>query len=139
MLLIGDFNSEMEEENMTDFCEIYNLQNLIKYPTCFKSVQNPTSIAMILTNRCECFQNSCTIETGISDHHKMIITVLKTFFTKFCIVKYRCYTNFDADSFKSELNQPLHSSNKLNMKYDDFKQIFMRVLNRHAPMKEKNN
>ena len=119
MLLVGDFNSEMEEENMTDFCDIYNLQNLIKYPTCFKSVQNPTSINMNLTNRCVCFQNTCTIQTGISDHQKMIITVLKTFFTK------------------SELNQSLHSSNKLNMKYDDFKQIFMRVLNRHAPMKVK--
>ena len=55
---------------------------------------------MTLTNRCECFQNSCTIETGISDQHKIIITVLKTFFTKLkpCIVKYRIYTNFDEDS-----------------------------------------
>ena len=77
--------------------------------------------------------------TKDSDHHKMVITVLKTFFTKLkpCIVKYRSYTNLDEDSFKSELNQSLHSSNKLNMNYDDFKQIFMRVLNRHAPMKEK--
>ena len=68
---------------------------------------------MILTNRCECFQNSCTIETGISDHHKMVITALKTFFIKLkpCIVKYRCYTNFDADSFKSELNHCMQVTN----------------------------
>ena len=76
LLLIGDFNSETEEENMKDICDIYNLKNLISNPTCFKSVENPTSIDVFLTNRHNCFQNSCVIETGICDHHKMIITVL---------------------------------------------------------------
>ena len=55
LLLIGDFNSEIEEENMKEFCEVYNLQNLIKEPTCFKSIQNPTSIDVILTNRSKNF------------------------------------------------------------------------------------
>ena len=82
LLLVGDFNSESEEENMKDFCDLYNLKNLIKHPTSYKSVQDPTSIDMFLTNRHNCSQNSCTIETGISDHHKMIITVLKTYFKK---------------------------------------------------------
>ena len=30
LLLIGDFNSEVEEEDMKEFCEIYNLVYLIK-------------------------------------------------------------------------------------------------------------
>ena len=82
LILIGDFNSEMKEEQMRDFCEIYNLQNLIMEPTCFKSVQNPTSIDFILTNKSTSFGNSFALETGLSDHHKMIITVLKTSFNK---------------------------------------------------------
>ena len=36
-LLLGDFNSEMQEHAMKEFSEIYNLSNLIKDPTCFKN------------------------------------------------------------------------------------------------------
>ena len=79
MIIIGDFNSEMEEEKMKYFCEIYNLQKLIKEPTCFKSVQNPTSI---LTNKIESFKNSFTLETGLSDNHEIIITALKQILLK---------------------------------------------------------
>ena len=57
LILIGDYNSQMEEEKMKDFCDIYNLQNLINEATCFKSVQNPTSIDVILTNESESFEN----------------------------------------------------------------------------------
>ena len=35
LLLIGDFKSEVEEEVMNEFCETYNLVNLIKDSTCF--------------------------------------------------------------------------------------------------------
>ena len=80
LILIGDYNSEMEEETIKDFCEIYNLKNLIKKPTCFKSVENPTSIDLILTNKSNRFENSMAIEKGLSDHQKMIITVLKNSF-----------------------------------------------------------
>ena len=139
LILIGDFNSEMEEENIKEFCETYNLHNLIKDPTCFKSVQNPTSIDVILTNKIKSFENSFTLETGLSDHHKMIITVLKTYFEKIkpSTISYRCYKHFDQPSFKTELNLHLQSSDTNNMKYDEFKSIFMRVLNKHAPMKSK--
>ena len=36
---------------MKDFCELYNLENLIKDPTCYKNASNPSSIDVILTNR----------------------------------------------------------------------------------------
>ena len=51
LLVLGDFNTVITEENMKNFCDSYNLTNLIKEPTCFKSLQNPTSIDVILTNR----------------------------------------------------------------------------------------
>ena len=78
LLIMGDFNSQMEEEPMTDFCETYNLQNLIKEATFYKNVHNPTLIDLILTNRVNSFQDTFCCETGISDYHKMTITVLKT-------------------------------------------------------------
>ena len=95
LLLIGDFNSEMEEEDTKEFCETYNLVNLIKDSTCFKSVQNPTSIDVILTNKSNSFCNTCTIKTGLSDHHKMTITVLKSYYKKITpsVISYRSYKN----------------------------------------------
>ena len=34
MLILCDFNVEMEEANMKSFCDNYNLKSLIKQPTC---------------------------------------------------------------------------------------------------------
>ena len=60
IILLGDFNSSQEEQCMNDFCETYNLENLIKEPTCFKNPNNPSSIDVMLTNRKNSFQNSMT-------------------------------------------------------------------------------
>ena len=65
LLFLGDFNSEMHEDEMKTFCETYDLTNLITEPTCFKSVENPSSIDVILTNRTQSFENSITVETGL--------------------------------------------------------------------------
>ena len=81
-LLLGDFNSETSEFIMKEFCEMYNLNNLIKDPTCFKNPSNPSSIGVMLTNRPRSFFNNTTIESGLSDHHKLTISVLKSFFQK---------------------------------------------------------
>ena len=67
----------MTETEMKEFCE-----NLIKHPTCYKSAANPSSIDIMLTNKTLSFQNSMTVETGLSDFHKMTITVLNKIFQK---------------------------------------------------------
>ena len=139
VILIGDFNSEMSENAMIEFCEMYDLQNLIKEPTCFKNVDNPSSIDVILTNRKENFQKSSAIEIGLSDHHKMVCTVLKSDFKKLdpISVKYRSYKYFEEHLFKNDLIKDLQDFNEELMNYDNFKTIFMTVLDRHAPMKTK--
>ena len=38
-ILLGDFNAEVTEDAMEIFCDTHNLKNLVKEPTCFKSVQ----------------------------------------------------------------------------------------------------
>ena len=64
-------NSEPTESAATDFCQIYGCKNLIKDNTCFKNPEKPSCIDLIITNRPKCFQNSVTLETGLSDFHKM--------------------------------------------------------------------
>ena len=77
IVLIGDFNSEYTEDSMHEFYSLFNFVSLIKNSTCFKSVENPLCIDLILTNRPKSFQKSMVIETGLSDFHKLTITVLK--------------------------------------------------------------
>ena len=72
---MGDFNAEPNEPAISDFCEIYNSKNIIKEKICFKNPENPTCIDLILTNRPRSFQDSTVVETGLSDFHKMCVTV----------------------------------------------------------------
>ena len=80
--MLGDFYVVKSDDNMIDFCHMYNLENKIKQPTCYKNHNNPSSIDVILTNRAKSFQNAITIETGLPNHHKMILTVLNTYVKK---------------------------------------------------------
>ena len=50
----------------------------------------------MLMNSYGCFRKSCAIETGLSDFHKMSVTVIKPYFHKKeqKIIKYRDYSNF---------------------------------------------
>ena len=84
-----------------------------KKPTCFKSVDNPSCIDLILTIHLKCFQNFGVYETGISDFHKLTFTVFKIFFQKSKpgIIKYRDNKHFDKNDFRNELIRELSSNN----------------------------
>ena len=55
---------------------------MINKPTCYKNPDRFSCIDLILTNYPLSFQNSCVIETGLSDFHKMVRTVMKTTYRK---------------------------------------------------------
>ena len=139
IVLLGDFNSELYERDMNEFCNVYGLKSLIKEPTCYKNALNPTCIDLILTNKFNKFQSSKTIETGLSDFHKMTVTVLKTFFQKKepTLIKYRDYKHFDNNTFRHELKDELLKYQINEITYDEFKGIFTTTLSKHAPVKEK--
>ena len=105
IFLMGDFNAEPHDQFFIDFCDVYDLKNLMKVPTCFKNPERPTSIDVILTNSYRSFQNSCAIETGLSDFHKMIVTILKTYFQKKepKIIQYRDHKNFSEVEYREFL------------------------------------
>ena len=81
-ILLGDLNSEPTESAVRDFCWIYGCKKLIKDNTCFKNPEKPACIDLIITNRPKSFQNSMTLEIGLSDFHKMTFTVMKVFYKK---------------------------------------------------------
>ena len=90
--------------------ELYDLNNLVKDRTCFKSVVNPSCVDLFLTNCTKSFQNTNVVSTGLSDCHKMIVTVLKTTFEKKKPkeIIYRCYKKFDKLFFREELRRKLN-------------------------------
>ena len=55
IVLLGNFNAEMTNTHMKEFCPVYNFRSLIKDPTCFKNPENPTTIGHILINHLRCF------------------------------------------------------------------------------------
>ena len=96
LIILGDFNVSIDNSYMAGFCDTYDLRSLIMEPTCYKNPENPTCIDLILTNHSLSFQNSCVLETGLSDFHKMTVTIMKASFQRLQprIIKYRDYRRF---------------------------------------------
>ena len=78
LIILGDFNAEISDLNMESFCTINNLKCIIKESTCYKNPDNRTCIDLILINYPRNFQESSTLETGLSNFHKMVLTVFKS-------------------------------------------------------------
>ena len=101
--------------------------------TCFKT-STGTCIDLILTNKPKSIQNTEVIETSVSDHHLLIFSLLKTFFTKMPPnkLRYRKYNSFDKIRFLKNVSSLREKTN-----YTEWENQFFRVLNRHAPLKLK--
>ena len=65
IVLLGHFNCDESDPAMKNFLYTFNLKNLVKNPTCFKNVNNPRTIDLILNNKNKCFFHNNVIETGL--------------------------------------------------------------------------
>ena len=139
IILVGDFSSEINDKCMNDFCESYNLSSLIRESTCYKNPENPSCIDLFLTNSPNSFQNSGVVETGLSDFHRMIVTVMKTSFQRLPpkIRHYRDYSNYDNNMFRVSLFNELSKLNIEAIDLNKFITVCIDTLNNHAPSKKK--
>ena len=140
-IFLGGFNAGMEHSALKDFSNLYFLTSLFNRPTCWKNPSKPTCIDLILTNRPKFFQNTNVIETGLSDFHKMVVTIMKTSFRKLKpkIINYRKYKNFSNDIFRDSLLEEL-SQVRINNDddgFNNFLRICRNTLDRFAPRKKK--
>ena len=78
------------------------------------------------------FQKSQTFETGESDHHHMIYTMMKATFVKLPPKKliYRCYKSFDEHKFLHDLDRGLADVPAGNYKL--FEEVHENILNIHV-------
>ena len=109
MIFSGDFNVRDNEHHMKSFCENCGLKNLIRQPTYYKNPSNPVCIDLILINVPRSFQNTCVVETGLSDFHSMTLIVMRKSFKKNQpkIINYRSYKNFSNEKYRETLISPL--------------------------------
>ena len=141
LVFLGDFNYGMEDTSIKVFCSNYNLTSMINKPTCYKNPDKPTCIDLILTNCPGSFQNSCVIETGLSDFHKMIVTVMKTSYRKIepRVINYRDNKSFSSEGFRESLLENL--KRKLLENPDQSSNNFVNtcntVLDKQVPKKKK--
>ena len=138
-IVIGDFNAAMTNSYLKELCGSYNLKNLIKQPTCFKNLENPTCINHILTNHPKSFHTSSAFKTGLSDFYKLILAVLKVLHAKHKpkIIQYRDFNHFDNASFRTDLFQELSIQTVHPGELEKFKYVSSKVLNTLASIKEK--
>ena len=106
----------------------------MKDKTCFKSV-NGRCIDLIISNRKYSLQHTGTVDTGLSDHHHLIYSMLKTQFVKLPPKKinYRDYSRFNESMFISDLEIFL----KYESSFYNFERLFTDIINKHAPLKTK--
>ena len=100
-VLLGDLTIVRDNTQLQNFYESFLFEPLIKKPTCYKG-HTPTGIDHIITNIAKRFMKSMALETGISDHHKMIMTIFRSTFAKGKpkTFYYRCYKNFNLEQFQ---------------------------------------
>ena len=55
-MVIRDLSAKVNLECMKNFCEIYDLNSLIKELTCYKNPEKPSCIDVLLTNRLKSFK-----------------------------------------------------------------------------------
>ena len=82
---------------------------------------------LVLTNRKYSFKNASFFETGISDHHHLIYSMLKRTFEKkeSQKVTYRNYKQFQWETFEKDLTSSLRNCNE---EYKSYEQNFLKVL-----------
>ena len=83
VLVVGDFNMDILDKKkdsknyLPDLCDTFLLSNLIPEVTCVKP-----SVDLMVTNRPTRFHNTSLIETGLSDCHKLVLSLFRAFFKR---------------------------------------------------------
>ena len=132
--LAGDFNSEETETILSEFLNSHHAKNMVNEKTCFKSMNNLTCVDLLIPNKEKCLKSATSIDTRLSDFHKMVLVVFKKNFetAKPKVISYR---DLDGSSFRSVLRFGL--SKISTHSYSSFEKVFLETLNDHAPLKQK--
>ena len=91
----------------------------------------------ILINSPKSFLKAETVFTGLSDFHKLVLSVFKLHFSKAKAkqISYRKFRDFKEDNFNRGLQNRLSAESV--EEYGIFEKVFLDASNKHAPLKKK--
>ena len=143
--VIGDLNINFlpSPHNLSQICDTYDLKQLIKSPTCFKSLNNPSLIDVILTNKPKSVKTTINLSLGISDFHNYIgaATRLSCPTNEPKLVNYRSFKNFNEESYINDLQMvPFHVSQTFDDVDDQLwfhNSLLVDIVDKHAPRKQR--
>ena len=93
---------------------------------------------MILTNPPRSFQKTSVFETGLSDYHSLLITVIKSHLPRLKTIKYRSYIKFDAENVFSHVKLlKLGAPDNPDQAYNDLVCTFRKLVDKRVPPKNK--
>ena len=61
-----------KSSNLVDVCDIYNIRNHIRAPTCCMGTSKPSLLDVILTNKSNLVNKTLNFSSGLSDFHNCI-------------------------------------------------------------------
>lgn len=123
-----------ENEKLNDFCDMNKFERLILKPASFMGL-SPSTTDVVLTNHNQSFMKSHVYGAGISDHHKIIFSVLRNTLAKSKLetVFYRCYKKVWRKHFQgntsNKILQPELPFKQFLRSFSPFKQIKIRYSN----------
>ena len=146
--LLGDLNCNMHDgsnhnsSTLTNILDIYGLSQLISEPTRITPTSS-TLIDLCITSSPEKISKAGVVHLGISDHSLVFMTL------KICYertgshrtIETRAFKNFNHHHFLDDVaQQPWHkifSETNPEVMWDVWKNLFMEVVDKHAPLQNK--
>ena len=104
-------------------------RNIIKNKTCFKSMEG-SYIDLILTSRPNLHQHTQVFESGVSDFHLNIYTMLKSLYTNLEpeVLRKQQYKSISKVSFLKDLKLGFSNDIIFNHFVNEFKQNFLIIM-----------
>ena len=145
LYIIGDLNVDMMTKSnaLADTLDVFNLRNVVRKPTCFKNVLNPSLLDVILTNTPRRLTSVLNVSLGISDFHNFICVATKMCKPKEQIshIVYRSYKHFNEELYLKDLQSaPFHVSNvftDVDDQYWFYCKMLNEIIDQHAPLKKR--
>ena len=119
---------------LSSYIENSGLYSLLETQTCFKS-RLERYIDLMLTNIKYSFMQSQCFETGFSDFHHLMYTILKIEHKKLPPkrIQFRYYLNFSKENFEADLSSTIPE--KCPYDFQEFELLFDETLGKHTPLK----
>ncbi len=138
-----NINMKGKVSELDDLCDLYNLKNIVKEPTCFKSQDNPSLIVVILVAKPMRLHETVVFDTGLSDFHNIICVCTKVYVPREVPRKivYRSFKSFDENKYKEDISMIPFLVSYIFDDTDDVVWCHIKLLSDvvdiHAPLKQR--